>query len=115
VQLVLVGEEPKLVGTGEAMVFQALNSVEIECLPTDIMQSIALDMSGLVEPNDALFVRDLVVPEGIEILTSGDEMIARLQPIYEEEEEEEELELEEGEVSPEVEVIQREREEEIED
>lgn len=96
------------------MIFHALNSVEIECLPTDIMQSIEVDMAKLVEPHDAIFVRDIVVPEGIEILTPGDEMIARLQPIYEEEEEEE-GELEEGLVSPEVEVIHRAREEEIEE
>ena len=112
VQVTLTGKEPNLAEIGEAMVLQALNAVEIECLPTDILQSIEVDISGLVEINDAIFVRDLVVPEGIEIVTSGDEMIARLQPIYEEEEEEEELELEEVLVSPEVEVIQRGREEE---
>ena len=91
VPLSVVGE-PRLVSTGEAFLSIVLNSVEIECLPTDIVQSLEVDVSSLVEMDDALHVRDLLVPDGIEILTDGDEMIARLQYIAEEEEEEEEEE-----------------------
>jgi large subunit ribosomal protein L25 len=115
VSLSLVGAPP-LVGTGEAMLLNVLSAVEIECLPTDIMQSIEVDVSGLVDMSDAIYVRDLAVPQGVEILTSSEEMIVRLQPILEEEEEEEEEEL--GIELPEVgdvEVIQRGREEEEEE
>jgi large subunit ribosomal protein L25 len=112
VSLSLVGE-PRLVGTGEAMLLSLLTAVEIECLPTDIMQSIEVDVSALDDVSDALYVRDLTVPQGIEVLTPGDEMIARLQQVYEEEEEEEEEEVLAPEVG-EVEVIQRGRAEEEE-
>jgi len=110
VSVVLVGEAP-LATTGEAVMLQVLNSVQIECLPTEIMQSIELDASKLVEFSDALYVSDLSLPEGIDILTPADEMIARLQAVEEEEEEEEEEVLFGEEESPEVEVIQRGKEE----
>ena len=115
VPLVMVGE-PKLVDSGEAVLLNMLTSVEIECLPTEIVQSFQVDVSGLADMDDAVYVRDLIVPEGIEMVTSGDEMIARMQPVLEEEEEEEE---EEGlfvmPEAAEVEVISRGREEEEEE
>jgi large subunit ribosomal protein L25 len=114
VPVVLVGEA-HLASIGEAVMLQVLNAVHIECLPTEIMQSIELDASKLVEFSDALYVSDLSLPEGIDVLTPADEMIARLQAIQEEEEEEEE-ELLFGEEEPgEVEVIQRGKEEEEEE
>jgi large subunit ribosomal protein L25 len=109
VVLTLSGEAP-LVETGEAMVRQVLNAVEIECLPTEIMQSIDVDISALVSFDDVIRVSDLSLPEGIEVLTPADELIVRLQGIQEEEEEEAEevfAEVEAGEV----EVIQRTRDE----
>jgi large subunit ribosomal protein L25 len=110
VSLVLRGE-PSLVEANEAVLLQALNEVEIECLPTDILQSIEVDVSGLADFDDAVHVRDLRLPDTIEVLTPGDEMIARLEPIEEEEEEEEEA-LFEVAGPGEVEVIGRGAEEE---
>jgi large subunit ribosomal protein L25 len=112
--LVSVVGEPQLVTTGEAMLLTVLNSVEIECLPTDIMQSIEVDVSGLEAISDTLHVRDLVVPSGVEILTDASEMVVRMEAIFEEEEEEEEEGLELPEAA-EVEVIQRGRIEEEEE
>jgi large subunit ribosomal protein L25 len=114
VPLALVGEPP-LVNTGEAVLVPILNSVEIECLPSDIVQSFQVDVSGLVNMDDAIYVRDLEVPETIEMLTSEDEMIARLQYVVEEEEEEEEEEFEFAPSVDDVEVIQRGAEEEEEE
>ena len=111
VSLTLTGEPP-LVEAGEAVIVPILNSVEIECLPTDILQSIEVDVSRLVDLDDAIHVRDLVVPENVQILTPGDEMIVKLEPVLEEEEEEEEeFELPSA---LEVEVIQRGKAEEEE-
>lgn len=115
VSLEFVGEAP-MVRTNEASLLQTLNSVEIECLPGDILESIEVDVSGLDEIGDSLTVSDLVVPDTIEILTPGDDMVVRLVAIEEEieEEEVEEMPFELGEV----EVIGRgrpEEEEEFED
>jgi large subunit ribosomal protein L25 len=117
VQLQFVGE-PRLVAINEATLLQMLTSVEIECLPGDIMQSIEVDVGGLAEIGDSLLVSDLVVPDTSEILTPADEMVVRLNAIVEIEEEEVEEEILFGEVG-EVEVIGRgkteEEEEEIEE
>jgi large subunit ribosomal protein L25 len=115
VPLALVGES-SLVETGQAMLLQVLNEVQIECLPGDIMQSIEVDISGLEDFGAAVYVSDLSLPEGITVLTPTDEMIVRLQGIEEEEEEEEEEEVLFGEVEAgEVEVIQRGKAEEEEE
>jgi large subunit ribosomal protein L25 len=113
VPLLLVGE-PSLVEANEAVLLQALNEVEIECLPTDILQSIEVDVSGLEDFSDAIYVRDLQLPTTVELLTPGDEMVARLDTIEEEEEEEEEEALFEVVEPGEVEVIGRGAEEEEE-
>lgn len=112
VTLSFVGEA-HLVSIGEAVLATMMTSVEIECLPGDIMQSIEVDISSLVDMDDAIYVRDLVVPAGIEILTDEEELIARMDyPEEEEEEEEEEFELPSVD---EVEVIGEREEEEFEE
>jgi len=98
VQLQFVGE-PKLVTINEATLMQTLTSVEVECLPGDILQSIEVDVGGLVEINDSLMVSDLVVPDTVAVLTAADEMVVKLNPVLEEvEEEEEEIFADLGEV-----------------
>lgn len=106
VPLSMVGEAA-LVSTGEAVLSVVLNSIEIECLPTEIVQSFEVDVSTLVNMEDVLHVRDLTVPDTITVLTDGDEMIARLQYIAEEEVEEEEEEFVLAPSVEDVEVIQR--------
>ena len=113
VSLVLVGEAPPVV-TGELLLNQVLNAVEIECLPGDIVQSIEVDISGLLTLADSVHVRDLTVPDTITVLTGGDEMVVRLNAIVEEEEEEEEEDLLGVPSAEDVEVIQRGADEEEE-
>jgi large subunit ribosomal protein L25 len=108
VPVTLVGES-NMVETGQATLLQVMNSLEIECLPSDLLQVVEVDVSGLAEIGEAIYVRDLTLPDTIEVITPGDEMIVRLAAIIEEEEEEEE----EVDVSVlDVEVIPRGREEE---
>jgi large subunit ribosomal protein L25 len=105
VPLSLVGE-PRMVNTGLAVLVHVLNEVEIECLPLDIMQTIEVDVSKLVTLDDEIHVKDLVVPDNVKILTPGDELVAKLEPVEEEEEEEVE-EVAEAPSVEDVEVIQR--------
>lgn len=69
---------PSIIERGEALINQTLDSIEIEALPTDLIPSITLDISHLEEIDDAIFVRDLELPEQIRILTDPDEMIVRV-------------------------------------
>lgn len=77
--------------------------VEIRCIPSNIPPSLEIDVSGL-GMGDVASVRDLVVPEGVEILSDLDSTICSVVPpavLKQEVEEEAALEAEE-EVEPEV-------------
>jgi large subunit ribosomal protein L25 len=88
-----------------------LHSVEIECLPDNLVSHIEVDISAIETPEDTISVADLPVPEGVEILTDPETLIARFEysrADIDEEEEELEEEMEAGDV----EVIGHEDEEE---
>ena len=103
VNIILIGQPPA-VQQSDVMLLQGADSVEIECLPGDLIHSIEVDLSGL-EIDDVIYVKDLQVPDNVTVLTDGDELVAKVQPLYIPEEEEEEVE-EWVEVAPEeVEVI----------
>ncbi|MFQ5856053.1 MAG: 50S ribosomal protein L25 [Anaerolineae bacterium] len=94
---------PDIVVRGEAIINQSLDAIEIEALPTDLIPFINIDISGLEEIDDSVFVRDLDLPDQITILTDPDEMIVRIgHPELEVEEVEEEVPEEEVEVEVEV-------------
>ena len=105
VNIILSGEPPA-VQQAEAMLLQGADSVEIECLPGDLIHSIEVDVSTLLEIDDAIYVKDLQVPDNVTILTDGNELVAKIQRLRLAEEEEEEVEEEMLEMAPEeVEVI----------
>ena len=85
--------------------------VEIECLPRDIPEQIAIDISGL-HLNQSLKIKDLSPPEGVEILNDPNTVIVHIEPPQAEEEvvEEEEEEVIGEEEEPEV--IRKEKAEE---
>ena len=110
VPLVVVGESA-VIEAGEGILLQGISAIEVECLPGDLVDAIEVDLSDLVEIDQGIYVRDLAVPAGIDVLTDVDEMILRIVPLEAEEiEEEEEEELMPG--AEEVEVITEAREEE---
>ncbi|GIS67097.1 MAG: 50S ribosomal protein L25 [Anaerolineaceae bacterium] len=103
----LVGESPA-VATGEYAVMTSLYELEVECLPKDIINIIEVSVEGLTDLGDTILVSDVVVPEGINILTDLEESVARVAyagivEVEEEEEEEEGLELD----AEDVEVIEK--------
>jgi len=87
VNIILVGEPPA-VQQKEFMLLQGTDSVEIECLPGDLIHSIEVDLSSL-GVDDTIYVKDLRVPDNVTILTEGDELVAKVQHLYIPEEEEE--------------------------
>lgn len=60
------------------MVLRQLDHVEVEALPKDLIDELKVDASILIEIGDQIIVADLVVPEGITILTEADHPIARV-------------------------------------
>lgn len=75
---------PPLIKSGEGLLIHGLESVAVRVLPTDLIPEIVVDVSNLVNLNDAVHVADLKLGDKIEILTSGEEMLAKLIPVKEE-------------------------------
>jgi large subunit ribosomal protein L25 len=97
-----------------AIIVNSLTELEVECLPSDLPERFVVDVSGLVEIGDGVYVRDVTPPANVEILTDPDEIIvvATAQAAEEVEEEEEEELLEGEEELEEPEVIGKGKEEE---
>lgn len=99
VPIELVGEAPAVRELGGVLV-SGLNDIEVEALPADLPDRISVDISVLKKFDDSITVGDLVVGEGVTILTEPDEAIANI--TYQMEEVEvEEVEVLEG-VEPEL-------------
>jgi large subunit ribosomal protein L25 len=105
VALVLGEEDAPAVKDFGAMIITGVESLEIECLPSDLVDRIVVDVTGIESIGDSILVQDLPVPKGITILDDPETMVvvatAPAAEEVEEEEVEEGLELEEM-VEPEV-------------
>jgi large subunit ribosomal protein L25 len=74
-----------------------VREIDVECLPTDLVETVVLDVSAL-EVGDSLLIKDIVIDSKLTIITSEDvAVVAVAAPRVEEEPEEEEgIEGEEG-------------------
>ncbi|MEW6081792.1 MAG: 50S ribosomal protein L25 [Bacillota bacterium] len=72
VPVILHGEE-ELTHNG-ALVQHQVRSLDVECLPTEIPDSIIGDISG-VEIGQQLRVADLPIPEGVKVLNDPEEIV----------------------------------------
>jgi len=78
VPITIVGESPA-VKRGDGDLLISLHSLRVECLPSDIPEAIEVDVEGLENIDDSVRVHDLHFPEGVTLLTGGDEMIVKVQ------------------------------------
>lgn len=109
IPLVLEGEPPVL-AKFQGVLLQQKEEVEVECLPKDLVPHIAVDVSGLQTFDDAIHVKDLVLPAGIQVLDDPEDLVATVSPVAEEVVEAEGAPVEPGEV----EVIKKGKKEEEE-
>jgi large subunit ribosomal protein L25 len=109
--LVLVGESaPQADGLGSTMLM--VQSVQIECLPDDLVSEIEVDASKIASPEDVIYVSELALPPGVAILTDPEMVVAKFEYVRLETEAEGAKEaLLFGETADEVEVIGRGKEE----
>ncbi len=108
VPVILNGTAPA-VTRGEGLLIHGLSQVSIRVLPTDLIPDITVDVSGLSGVGDAIHVSDLKLGDKIEILTTSEEMLAKIIPVKEE------VITEEAPVTAEVEVIGKGKKEEEEE
>ncbi len=77
VPLVHVGESP-IVANNEGVLLTQLDHVQVRCLPMDLPSLIEVDMSALDEIGKSIHVSDLSIPDNVTLLTSPDEMVAKV-------------------------------------
>lgn len=105
IDIELIGEP---IGVEEGGILQVeLRKVEIECLPSQVPENLKADLSNL-KVGDHISVGEMKIPEGVEVLTAPDRIVAavvlptKIEEVVEEEEEAVEgVEGEEGEAKKE--------------
>lgn len=75
----LEGNAPALKVT-DGMMLQMLDTVEVEALPGNLPDAIALDVTDMAELKATHYVRDLKVPSRVTVLTDPEEMVAKIEP-----------------------------------
>ena len=75
VYIEIVGVAPAIKNFDGVLV-TGFDEVEVECLPQNLPERLVVDVSGLLEIGDGIYVRDLTVPEGVKILEEPDTMVA---------------------------------------
>lgn len=86
VPLILIGEEPESVKLGETIVLQTLNEVEVEALPTDLVENIEVDITSLQNIDDAITVGQLNFDRSkLTLHAEEDEVVVKIAPAITEE------------------------------
>lgn len=78
VPIELIGDEPEVVHSGEAVVIQPMSEVEAEALPAELPEKLIVDISKLKQINDVITVAGMAVPEGVTVLADPEAVIVKL-------------------------------------
>jgi large subunit ribosomal protein L25 len=73
----LVGESAP-VKRGDADIMQPMHSIRVECLPSDIPESVEIDITPLEEIEMELRVADLTVPKNVTVLEDPEELVVKI-------------------------------------
>ncbi len=83
----LVGKSPAA-ESGEGVLVQLVNQLEVEALPTELPEKFIVDVSDLKEVDDTVTLADLEkYSEEVEIKAEEDQILAKVEPLLEEVEE----------------------------
>lgn len=85
VELVFVGESAAVKELGGVLV-KNMDSVDIKCLPGDLLSKIEVDISRIKTFDDYIYVKDLAIPEKVEVLVDAETVVAMVSPPRTEEE-----------------------------
>ncbi len=97
VPVVLVGEAPASRARGNTLL-QELNTLTVECLPSEIPASVELDLSALTDPEQVIRAGDVEVGEEIAVLNDPELVVVRITSRPEEKIEEEVIAKEAAEI-----------------
>lgn len=79
IPLKLVGMAPAVKELGGTLV-QSLEEVEVMSLPDALVHEIEVDVTKLATFDDVIRVKDIVIPDGIEVKSEADQAVASVQP-----------------------------------
>lgn len=106
IPLVFIGES-NAVKALNGILLKNLHEVEVEALPGDLPHQIDVDISMISAFDEHIYIKDLKLPSGVEVLSGAEEMVVSVKPPRTEEE----LKELEGEVKIDVEAVKVESEE----
>ena len=75
--IILVGEAPALKEKGRTLL-HGITTLSVECLPGDLPPQIEVDLSPLMDAEDAIHVRDIVLNENITVNDEPDQLIVKV-------------------------------------
>lgn len=78
IAITLTGEAPAVKSLGGTLM-QLLEEVEVKALPSALVGEIEVSVEALNTFDDTIRVADITIPEGIEVLTDGEQAIASVQ------------------------------------
>ena len=79
VPLVVTGEAPAE-KQGLGTLIQHINEVEVEALPRDLPENISVDVTGLIEADQSIYIKDLVYDkEKINIKNDPEEIVVKIE------------------------------------
>lgn len=84
VPLEVSGESPAVV-SGAGVLLSTISEVEVQALPAQLPENIDVNIDNLTEVEQQITVGELKVSEGVEILTSKDEIVVKIAPAVSEE------------------------------
>ena len=62
----------------EGVLQTTITEIEVEALPANLPHQLDVDVAGLVAVGDAIHVKDIVTPDGVEIITDAEEIVASI-------------------------------------
>jgi len=96
VELVFEGE-PAIVKSGQAVLLELLDSIEVTALPDKLPSEFVVDVTGLKEIGDQITVADLQIGEGVVIEDDPEQLVCKLDEVRQQEDEEVTTDSTEGE------------------
>lgn len=85
IPLKFLGEAPA-VKELEGNLITNKDTVEVKCLPGDLIHEIEVDISKLITFDDVIYIKDLIIPENIKVVDDPEEIVVSVTPPRSEEE-----------------------------
>ena len=77
--VVITGESPAVVDSKVGTLQQLITTLRVESLPADLPGQFSVDVSGLLEIDAGIHVREIVLPEGVALVhIDPDELVVKV-------------------------------------